>query len=263
MTRRSPAGFTLMELLIVIAIIGVLAAILLPGLARSREAARRASCAAGLSQIGMGMHMYADENDRQLPWSGGGNNADSLLYFFPRYGLSENNFICPSDGDNGLREIDGKKPYRGLDTRLEHTLSLRASYDYFGAYTNDPLTLPPVQAVGFPRVPIMWDKGSEFAAVFNHVPGGSNVLWMDGSVEFVSQGEFASKNLPYAPKGLAYLMPESAPDEKSVDEELLQRNRNRNKFLSTDPLSQWSTAIPVPPPAREFTPEEKAVWRRR
>jgi prepilin-type N-terminal cleavage/methylation domain-containing protein/prepilin-type processing-associated H-X9-DG protein len=263
MTRRSRSGFTLMELLIVIAIIGVLAAILLPGLARSRESARRASCAAGLSQIGMGLHMYADEHDRQFPWSGGGNNADSLIYFFPRYGLSENNFICPSDGDNGLRELDGNKPYRGLDTRLEHSLSLRASYDYFGAYTNAPLTLPPVQAVGFPRVPIMWDKGAEARAGDNHI-WGSNVLWMDGSVEFMLKGEFASKNLPYAPKGLAYLVPESAPGEKSVDEELSQRNRNRNKFLSIDePMNQWSTAIPVPPPVQEFTPEEKAIWRRR
>jgi prepilin-type N-terminal cleavage/methylation domain-containing protein len=54
------AAFTLVEILIVIAVIGVLVALMLPAVQASREAARKSQCANNLKQIGQGMYNYLD-----------------------------------------------------------------------------------------------------------------------------------------------------------------------------------------------------------
>lgn len=60
-------AFTLVELLVVLAIIAVLAALLLPVLARARESARATACLSNLHQIGIALQIYVQENNNKLP----------------------------------------------------------------------------------------------------------------------------------------------------------------------------------------------------
>ncbi len=61
------SAFTLIELLMVLAVIGVLAALLLPALSRSQEAGRATACLSNLRQMGIALQLYVQDNNNRLP----------------------------------------------------------------------------------------------------------------------------------------------------------------------------------------------------
>jgi type II secretion system protein G len=71
-------GFTLLELLIVIAIIAILAAILVPNMLHARAQAQTASCEGNMKQIATALEMYATDHSGQYPAASG--PVDAALF---------------------------------------------------------------------------------------------------------------------------------------------------------------------------------------
>src|SRR5215831_3591063 len=67
-------AFTLVELLVTLAVVGILVALLLPALTRSQAKAREAVCISNLRQVYSGLHLYTADNQGRFPagflWSG-------------------------------------------------------------------------------------------------------------------------------------------------------------------------------------------------
>jgi prepilin-type N-terminal cleavage/methylation domain-containing protein/prepilin-type processing-associated H-X9-DG protein len=91
MLRKS--GFTLVELLVVITIIGILIALLLPAVQTAREAARSLQCQNNLKQIGLAMHSYLGTNNKLPP---GGRNPHYQTWYHA---------ILPQIDQQGLYDI--------------------------------------------------------------------------------------------------------------------------------------------------------------
>jgi len=81
--ERSKGGFSLIELLMVIAIISILAALLLPALTRAKTIAQRAGCASNLRQLGLATELYWDDNAGNcFKWIYASTNRSGHLYWF-------------------------------------------------------------------------------------------------------------------------------------------------------------------------------------
>jgi len=98
-SRTGTGGFTLVELIVVIAILVVLVSILLPHPYGNGEKARQIQCTSNLKQLALAMQIYAQDKGSQYPGIDGSGWVKKIA---PYVGNSTDMFVCPCDksGDN-------------------------------------------------------------------------------------------------------------------------------------------------------------------
>jgi prepilin-type N-terminal cleavage/methylation domain-containing protein/prepilin-type processing-associated H-X9-DG protein len=198
-------AFTLIELLTVIAIIGILAAILIPVVGSVRESARTAQCASNLRQIGNGIALYAMDNQGNAPpprnvptyptndlrvtfhygiWEHVGYDFDT----FDRAHNSQqtisrmdNIFQCPST-------VQRPTPVDRLADPYSYGINAAPNYRIAGVGRDRGLpidALPsPSRTVAVMELHTWWGDASRYHS-FGLIPhnNGGNFLFFDGHVE--------------------------------------------------------------------------------
>jgi len=146
---RRIKGFTLVELLVVMAVIAILAGMLVPALGKAREQGRRTSCMNNLKQIGLAVAIYRLDYNEAFPSSLDllYNSTDPITGYIDNLKI----FVCPSTGNAVPANPDN------------------GDYTYTKPTTNNPAS----------STVIVEDKAG------NHA-GGANKLSVDGHVEWVA-----------------------------------------------------------------------------
>ncbi|MBL9174626.1 MAG: type II secretion system protein, partial [Verrucomicrobiales bacterium] len=110
---RGPAGFTLVEMLVVTAVMATLAAMLLPSVSRARSTARAVHCLSNLRQLGLGLRMYAETDSMgRLPVDPVGDQEPAWVYsLIPHLGSVDGVRICPSDAFGAARRKWNRTSY--------------------------------------------------------------------------------------------------------------------------------------------------------
>lgn len=169
--RRPAAAFTLLELLVVIGIIALLAALLLPVLGRAREAGRATACLSNLRQLGLAIQLYTQDYHHRLPImrdqpAGPRSTNDPPgpdVVLLPYLGHT-NVLRCPSDHKD-IFQTTG------------------SSYSWNSLLNNQPADRLTILNLPFPphQMPLMFDKEAFHAA--RGEGKGINFLYADGHIK--------------------------------------------------------------------------------
>lgn len=156
--RKTHRGFSLLEMLVVLAIIGILLSVLMPALARARESARRATCQGNLKQWALVFKMYSAESPAELwpPMQFFSPNAPGSFFemaagprvsaVVPEYVTDSRIVVCPSASIAVDEDLLGAN---GIEVLTRNPRKIGTSYAYFG-WIFDKANEDAVRAAEFP-----------------------------------------------------------------------------------------------------------------
>ncbi|HEU6447699.1 MAG TPA: type II secretion system protein [Verrucomicrobiae bacterium] len=207
-------AFTLIELLVVISIIAILAAMLLPALARAKETAKKISCANQLRQLDLSLQMYVSEAHDFYPPRTSTNRWPTLL----REGYQHLSvLVCPSDLPDPLTitndGLEADCAARSYIINGWNDYFYEKGPDVFGLYSGsgDASLVMPANVIRYPSDTVVFGEkdhdSPHFYMDYNEYDdlqqldqskhnshgngsraGGSNYAFADGSVRFLKFG---------------------------------------------------------------------------